>query len=295
MIYKKKNNLAVVCNDAGGAEIISSWLKKNNIFFKGVFTGPAREIFKKKKIRYKPYNLNDAINNSNWVMTGTSWTSSLERNAIKYAKKKKKYDLTFLDHWINYKPKFKSGSQYIYPDEIWVGDNKAAKIAKKTFKKTKIKLTKNQLWEDFKKEKKNYKKQKKIKRFLIATSNLDSQVFAKKTKLTDSEMILKTIRFIKTKFKKQYKNLGQISIKKHPSEKKKKYINFIDRYNLRGLKIENGKNILNTINHYSVLIGCETMLIVLAKFVGLKTYNIYLKNPKVRVIPRKYFDRYLHI
>ena len=49
MIYKKKNNLAVVCNDAGGAEIISSWLKKNNIFFKGVFTGPAREIFKKKE------------------------------------------------------------------------------------------------------------------------------------------------------------------------------------------------------------------------------------------------------
>ena len=176
-----------------------------------------------------------------------------------------------------------------------MGDSKAAKIAKKTFKNTKIKLTKNQLWEDFKKEKKNYKKQKKIKRFLIATSNLDSQVFAKKTKLTDSEMILKTIRFIKTKFKKQFKNLGQISIKKHPSEKKKKYINFIDRYNLRGLKIENGKNILNTINHYSVLIGCETMLIVLAKFVGLKTYNIYLKNPKVRVIPRKYFDRYLHI
>ena len=295
MLYKKQNNLAVVCNDAGGAEVISSWLKKKDIFFKGVFNGPAREIFKKKKLKYKTAGLNNAINNSSWIITGTSWSSKLELNAIKYAKKRKKYVVTFLDHWINYKPRFKSGSRYIYPDEIWVGDKDAVKIAKKTFKKVKIKFIKNPLWEDFKKEKKNYKRKKKVKRFLIATSNLDAQIFTKKTKLSDFEMIFKAISFIKTKFKNQFRHLGQISIKKHPSEKQKKYLKFIDGYNLEGLKIENGKNILNTIKHYSVLIGCETMLLVLGKFVGLKTYNIYLKNSKIRQIPKKYFNSYIKI
>ena len=44
-----KVNILVVSHDAGGAEILSSWLKRknrNNLFF--ILKGPALDIFKKK-------------------------------------------------------------------------------------------------------------------------------------------------------------------------------------------------------------------------------------------------------
>ena len=296
MYYKKQKYPAVVCNDAGGAEIISSWLKKKNLFFFGVLSGPAKEIFKKKKLKYKKTGLNDAIKKSSWVLTGTGWTSKLEIKAIRLAKIKKKYVVSFLDHWINYKERFKSGNNYIYPDEIWVGDKDAKKIAKEIFKKVKIKYVKNPFWEDIKKRKKYHLNNKKIKKFLIVTSNLNKKIFSKrKSKISDYRMIFKAIDFVKNKFKKEYKNLNQISIKKHPSEDKNKYYKLINQNDFKGLKIEKGRNILDTLKKYSVVIGCETTLLVLAKILDLKTYNIYLENPKVRKIPKKYFDNYLKI
>ena len=294
--YKEQKNLAVICNDAGGAEIISSWLKRKKKFFVGVLSGPAKDIFKKKKLKYKKSNLNNAVKNSSWVLTGSGWSSKLEINGIKQAKRRKKYVVTFLDHWFDYRSRFKSGNRYIYPNEVWVGDREAEKIAKKILKKIKIKYIKNPLWEDFRREKKIPLKGKKIKRFLVATSNLDAKIFSKrKTKLTDFKMIFKTINFIKIKFENDYKHLSQISIKRHPSEKLNKYFKFINKSGLKGLKIEESKNILNTLKKYSVLIGCETSLLALAKILGLKTYNVHLENFKSRKVPKKYFDNYLNI
>ena len=47
----KESDIAVICNDAGGAEIISSWLKKEKKNVLAVLGGPAKEIFEKKKIK----------------------------------------------------------------------------------------------------------------------------------------------------------------------------------------------------------------------------------------------------
>ena len=108
-------------------------------------------------------------------------------------------------------------------------------------------------------------------------------------------MLFKSINFIKIKYKNDCKNLSQISIKKHPSEKQSKYLKFINKSVLKGIKIEKNKNILKTLKKYSVVIGCETNLLVLAKILGLKTYNVYLENFKSRKVPKKYFDNYLKI
>ena len=39
--------LGVVCNDAGGAEVVSSWIKNNKYKTLYCLSGPALKIFKK--------------------------------------------------------------------------------------------------------------------------------------------------------------------------------------------------------------------------------------------------------
>jgi len=40
--------LGIVCHDAGGAELVSSYLKKTNLDYIHALGGPAQDIFKRK-------------------------------------------------------------------------------------------------------------------------------------------------------------------------------------------------------------------------------------------------------
>ena len=72
VIKKKFNKITVACHDAGGSEIICSLLKEKKINFFAFVSGPARKIFKKHFKILKKSNLNFALNNSDYLLTGTS-------------------------------------------------------------------------------------------------------------------------------------------------------------------------------------------------------------------------------
>ena len=101
LINRKK--LGIVCNDAGGSEIISSWLlqKKKNFIYS--VSGPAKKIFYKKFKKKKNFKIDKLVENSDVVITGTSLHSEKEIEAIKYCRIKSKICISFIDHWINYK------------------------------------------------------------------------------------------------------------------------------------------------------------------------------------------------
>ena len=81
------NNLvAIVSNDAGGAELLSLWVKKYNLNYVTVITGPAIKIFKKNSVSQKPLSLDEAIEVCDWVFCSTSWQSEIEKKAIKKAR-----------------------------------------------------------------------------------------------------------------------------------------------------------------------------------------------------------------
>ena len=86
------------------------------------------------------------------VLTSTSWQSKLELNAISYARSIGKKCISILDHWVNYRERFIREGELILPDEIWVCDNHAFALAKKTFPKIKIQKIKNYDLIEFKDE-----------------------------------------------------------------------------------------------------------------------------------------------
>ena len=128
-----KDNVAIVSHDAGGAEVLSSWLNQQKIKARVVAEGPAKNIFERKcgKVIFEP--VNQALENSDWVLSGTGWQTDFELNAIRLGKNLGKKTVAFLDHWVNYRERFQRGENLFLPDELWVCDEYAEEIAKSVF------------------------------------------------------------------------------------------------------------------------------------------------------------------
>lgn len=64
-----------------------------------------------------------------YVFTGTSYTSTIEIETLKIAAEKKVKSYAFVDHWTNIKKRFLLKDHLHYPNELWLIDSKASKIA----------------------------------------------------------------------------------------------------------------------------------------------------------------------
>ena len=133
--------ITIVSKDAGGAEVLSSWVKRNPGNYKYHLSGPAKKIFKSKISKIKLSNIKNCINSTDTLLSSTG-TSSFEKKAIKQFKKKNKKVIAYLDHWFNYKNRFFINKEMIKVDEIWVSDNYAKKEARRIFKNSIVKKKK---------------------------------------------------------------------------------------------------------------------------------------------------------
>ena len=128
--------------------------------------GPAVNIFNGKIHKIEILSLDDLINKSDWLLCGTSWQSDLEWKAIRRAKKANKKVISFIDHWVNYRERYFKKSEYALPDEIWIGDIYAEKIAKDNFPNLKVMLKSNPYFLDMKEQLLKLKKSKNINTLL---------------------------------------------------------------------------------------------------------------------------------
>lgn len=148
---KKPTRICVVSHDAGGAEVVSSYVKRNRLDCIYYLAGPAVEIFKGKLGQVTSSSLGECLEQSDWVLCSMGW-SEHEWQALTHAKKMDKRVIVFLDHWTGYKARFERNGEMQLPDEIWVGDSTAEKIAQKTFSNIPIKSVPNPYYADLKDE-----------------------------------------------------------------------------------------------------------------------------------------------
>jgi len=143
---------AVFAHDAGGSEVISSYVRRQGLPCLYVLQGPSRKIFERKLGNIEILPAEEAISQADWILCGTSWQSELEFNAIKLARTLGKRSVAFLDHWCNYRERFERLSELCLPDEIWIGDGIAAEMATKIFPQTPIRLVDNPYFMDIQQE-----------------------------------------------------------------------------------------------------------------------------------------------
>jgi hypothetical protein len=259
--------IAVVCHDAGGAEIISSWIRSNPHAYCLVLGGPAIDIFRRKFGNIELSSLDEAIKNCDWVLCGTSWQSDLEKYAIQKSKLIGKKVIAFLDHWIDYPARFIFNNRNIFPDEIWVSDLDAFNLAKHHFSDVCIKLTNNPYFDDLLVEMENYKSLKtpsRGKSVLYVCEPLREHAQVKYGDpfywgYTEDE----ALKF----FLKNISALGvfvdDIRIRPHPSEMVDKYQWAVD---LNPLVSEtfSSKSLISQIIESDIVVGVQSMAMVVA-------------------------------
>ena len=148
---KKMTHICIVSHDAGGAEVVSSYVKRNKLDCMYYLAGPAVNIFTKKLGPLVLNKLDKCLEECDWLLCSMGW-SEHEWQALAKAKEIGKRVIVFLDHWTGYQDRFIHNDITVLPDEVWVGDTKAEKLAKDTFSDLPIKLIPNPYFADLKDE-----------------------------------------------------------------------------------------------------------------------------------------------
>ena len=274
--------IGIVSHDSGGAEILSSWVAKHNNKKKFLFSlsGPALRISKSKIKNLKNRNINFIIDNIDELITSTSWPPRNEIRAIKLSKKKKIFCSSYLDHWTNYVERFIQNDKLNLPDEIWVGDKIAKKIAKKKFDKTKIRYVKNEFFENVKNKK--YQKLLKEKNILLLSTPI-----AKDAKLKFNNYLhygfteFDAINIAIKKIKNTRIVYDKIIIRPHPSENPKKFKELAER----NVLISKEKDLIKDISSSKIVIGYNSMAMIIAKLMKKKVYNCLPKGKIKNTLP----------
>ena len=236
-----------------------------NAELKLAIEGPAVDIFTRKLGSFKNLSLETAIKNSDWVICGSSWQSDLECRAISICKSISKKVVTFLDHWINYQERFQFMGKLLLPDEIWVGDEIAERIAKNIFSSLPVILVPNPYFTEILRQLNdsiNSEKHKdKISVLYVCEpirehallqhgnesywgySEEDALIFF----LNNIFVISKRIKIIK--------------IRPHPSEDIEKY-KWVSRYSDLILFSDGNKSLIEEIFKADIIVGCESMAMV---------------------------------
>jgi hypothetical protein len=130
--------MAIACHDAGGAEILASYLRRSGRQALLALDGPAVSIFARKLPTLSNLELESAIDQASALLCGTSLPSDWERRAIVLAKAAGRPTTAVLDHWINYRERFQSPNGLVLPDTIWTVDDDAFTQASRLFDQCRV-------------------------------------------------------------------------------------------------------------------------------------------------------------
>jgi len=269
--------IGVICKDAGGAEIISSYIRNNKINAIFCLENPAINIFKRKKIKFVNNSLKNVIEKSDWILTGTSPIRKKEIKGIIESKKINKKCVSFIDSWVNYKERFLYNGKLFLPDEIWTGDIYALKLAKKTFKNNKIILKYNPYFSEIKNTIKIYKKKNyySLKKNILFIAAPISNYF-------HNNKNVKILNFFLFKIKKINFNYEKIIFRPHPSQNNLNKLSiFLKKLNSR-IILSNNSNLFIDIKKCNYVFGSNSTALVVASFFNKKVYNIVPKQFNLR-------------
>lgn len=132
MLQLPGKNIAFAFSDPAGANACMALAKMTFLQFNSVslYSNRNHNSLSEPVIQIQSTPSLDGVDT---LFLGTSHPASsgyFELNCLKEAKKKGVYSIAFIDHWVNFKLRFTDvDNEFIYPNEIWVIDNKAKELA----------------------------------------------------------------------------------------------------------------------------------------------------------------------
>lgn len=283
--------VTVVCHDAGGSEIISSYLKKEGLKCNFVLDGPALKVFKRKFGKLEVISLREGLNTAETVICGTSWQSNIEKEALKRAKAKGLHTIVFLEHWGTYQDRFVYEGELILPDEIIVGDFDAEKAAKEYFPNLTITRIENPYLKDIQLELSEFEEltphdESSLQVLYVCAPVREPCVIKYGDPLHWGYTEEDALRYFLDNYQSLEKEIASIVIRSHPSEAQHKYHWAIDEYQHLPITL-GGKTLAEEVAKSDVVVGCETMAMVVALLAGKDVYSSIPPGNKPCRLPQK--------
>lgn len=293
--------IGIISHDAGGAEILSSWVKDNYNKYDFIFflDGPAKSIFEKnlKTNNINKDNLctNEFINLCDFLICGTSWQSNLEKNFIRACKIKRKKIISILDHWINYRERFILDGKIILPNEIWVTNDYAFEIADSVFRDVKVKQIKDHYSNILKKKILKYSKMnlsKETQKILYVCEPIREHAeiqYGDENYLGYTEE--SAVRYFLENLNLLDMTLKKILIRPHPSEQSIKYNWLIDEFQELNIEISSKNELIEEILSSDAVIGCESMALVIGMLAEKRVISSIPPGGRECVLPHQSIEK----
>jgi len=281
--------IAVISHDAGGAEVLSSYVRMFDLDCCYVLAGPAYKIFESKLGIVKNIPLEEAISQAKSIICSTSWQSDIEFNAIKSARRLGKRSVSFLDHWVNYRDRFVREGETVLPDEIWVGDCMAEAMAKETFPGATVILKENPYLKDIQKELLAFQIHRPLDPETItvlyvcepiSTHALLRHGDARHWGYVEEDALYYFLSNISL----LGKPIERIVIRPHPSEELDKYNWVLEKFNLP-IQFGETRPLIEEIIKSDVVVGCESMAMVVALLADKKVLSCIPPNGRACRLP----------
>jgi len=259
---------AIVCNDAGAANIIiAGLLETGRRNWLAYMKGPAKIIWESIFPEISLYDsLEQLIKESELLISGTGWSSDVEHESRRIAKKKGVKSIGVIDHWANYLERFVRSNEQILPDEIWVTDNYALEIASAVFPNTYILQIPNYYLE----------KQLRDIALIRKPSNPEFLYILEPMRSNWGRSTSGEFQALDY-FINKLPSLGipsetLICLRPHPSDHNGKYNHWLKLNSNLNIKLDYSLKIAESLGRASWVAGCESFALVIALMAGRKVY-----------------------
>lgn len=263
-----KKPIAVICNDAGAANIIIGLLKYKNVTDLKVFmAGPAKLLWERAfpLIQKKP-SINQALDGVEQVITGTGWATDVEHLARVQAKSRKLNCVAVVDHWVNYEARFIRDGYQVLPDEIWLTDDYAMQYAKTCFPGSVLRQIENHyLKEQLSRIKKNQLAVSEELLYVLEPMR-DTWGRGQQGEFQALDYFVSYLEFLSLPAD------IKICLRPHPSESADKYEDWITQHPNLKIFIDDSPDIAEAISRANWVVGCQSFALVLAVMSGKKVY-----------------------
>lgn len=279
MIISLNRPVAVICHDAGSANIIYSWLESavcknpelaNDLRIYSL--GPAKNLLNKYDMCHIKLScsLKDALYDAKTLIAGTGWETALELQALILAQRMGIKTISVIDHWINYSERFSIKGWSATPEEIWVTDFYAKSIARKIFPSIRIEIKPN-LYISKSVDRINSltKPSQKGLRILYVLEPIRT-TWAKGHDLGEFDALEYFFLHVERLFS---EDIDEIRLRPHPSESQEKYRHLVTQHRSFKITLDDMIDLECSIAWSDVVVGCQTMAMVVALEAGRKVIS----------------------
>lgn len=281
--------IGVVAHDAGGAEIISSYIRQQGMECSYCLEGPARNVFARKLGSVDSLPLEELVDTCKWILCGSSFLSDLEWRALGLGRQAEKRTVAMLDHWVNYRQRFLRHGEWHFPDEIWVGDELGVSLAREALPEIKVSLVSNAYFLDIKRELAAIPVPQRLGHTGTSMLYVCEPVREAGLALYGNELFWgyteeDALRYFLSNVSCLAEKIDRIVVRPHPKEDLNKYNWAAREFDLPIVSGED-KTLLEQIVASSLVAGCATMAMVVGLIAGKRVVSCIPPGGKASPLP----------